>query len=475
MKKIIIGTLAAFTLFACTNEDYAALNVDPKNPTEVPASFLFTNGVKSLFGLLGSTSVNNNIFRLVAQQWTETQYVEETNYDIRNRGIPDAHMTTMYTNVLYDLKKAKEFVNADASLLPGEKANQDAVITVVEVYAWQNLVDLFGNIPYSEALKGVEDPTPAYDDAFTVYKDLLTKITAAHAQMDVTAEGFENDFIYQNDMSKWKKLAASLRFKLAMRIADADPALSKSHAEAAYAAGLMTSNADNFLLHYEDNTTNAHPLYADLVLSGRQDFVPANTFVDYLNGLEDPRRSVFFDDNKTPYIGGVYGDFNTYSSYTHIGDVFFERDLPGDLMDFSEISFLLAEASERGYAVGGTPALHYTNGIQASMEYWGIGAAEIATYLARPDVAYATAPGTWREKIGKQFWIAMYNRGFEAWSAWRKYDAPALNLPADTGNPVPVRFTYPVTESILNSANVAQAAAAIGGDEQQTKIFWDKF
>ena len=475
MKKIIIGALAVCTLFSCTDEDYAALNVDPKNPTEVPASFLFTNGTKSLFDLLGSTSVNNNIFRLVAQQWTETQYVEETNYDIRNRGIPDTHMTTMYTNVLYDLKKAKESVNTDESLLPGEKANQEAIITVVEVYAWQNLVDLFGDVPYTEALMGVSNPTPKYDDAATIYQDLLTKITAAHAQMDVTSDGFENDFVYQNDITKWKKLAASLRFKIAMRIADSNPTLSKSNAEAAYAAGLMTSNADNFILNYENNTANANPLYADLVLSGRQDFVPANTFVDYLNALDDPRRTVFFDDNKTPYVGGVYGDFNTYTNYTHIGDVFFNRDLPGDLMDFAEISFLLAEAAERGYAVAGTPAQHYTNGITASMQYWGISAADNATYLARPDVAYATAPGTWRQKIGKQFWIAMYNRGFEAWSAWRKYDAPALNLPVATGNPVPVRFTYPVRETILNGSNVAQAAAAIGGDDQQTKLFWDIF
>ncbi len=475
MKKFIIGSLVAFTLLGCTNEDYAALNVDPKNPSEVPASFLFTNGVKSLFDWMGSTNVNRNIFRLVAQQWTETQYVEETNYDIRNRGIPDAHMTQFYTNVLYDLKKAKEAVQADESLLAGERANQAAMITVVEVYAWQNLVDLFGNVPYSEALQGVADPTPAYDDAFTIYKDLLTRITEAEASIDLGSPGFANDFIYGNDMAGWKKLANSMRFKLAMRIADVDPALAKTHAEAAYNLGLIASNADNFVLNYEDNTANAHPLYVDLVLSGRQDFVPANTFVDYLNALEDPRRTVFFDDNKTPYVGGIYGDFNSYTSYTHIGDIFFTRDLQGDLMDHSEISFLLAEAAERGYAVGSPAAFYYTQGIQASMEYWGIDAADIALYQARPDVNYATAPGTWKEKIGKQFWIAMYNRGFEGWSVWRKYDAPGLNVPVATGNPVPMRFTYPVRETILNGANVAAASAAIGGDDQQTKLFWDIF
>lgn len=475
MKKFIITSIAALSLFACTNDDYANLNVDPKNPTEVPGSFLFTNGVKSLFDQMGSTSVNRNIFRLVAQHWTESQYVEETNYDIRNRSIPDFHWNEMYNDVLYDLKKAKESIDADESLQAGEKANQKAIIEIIEVYTWQQLVDTFGNVPYSEALQGVDEITPAYDDAATIYSDLLTRITNAYNSFDESSEGFENDFVFNNNISKWKKIAASLKFKLAMRLADANPSLSRTHAEAAYGMGLISSNADNFALNYEASTANANPLYADLVLSGRQDFLPADTFVNYLNDVEDPRRSVYFDDNKTPYVGGVYGDFNTYTDYTHIGTVFFQPDLKGNIMDYSEISFLLAEASERGYAVGSSAAAYYTQGITASMNYWGVADADIATYLARPDVAYATAAGDWKQKIGKQFWIAMYNRGFEAWSVWRKYDAPALALPAATQTPVPFRFTYPLREVNLNSENVAAAASAIGGDTQQTKIFWDKF
>lgn len=475
MKKIIIGSFIALSIVACTDEDYARLNTDPKNPSQVPGSFLFTNGVKSLFDQMGSTSVNRNIFRLVAQQWTECQYTDETNYEIRNRSIPDTHMNLMYTNVLYDLKMAKASVESDGLLSTAEKENQKAIITLIEVYTWQQLVDLFGNIPYSEALEGVNNTTPVYDDAYTIYKDLLVKVTDAYGSFNPSASGFENDFIYGNDIVKWKKFAASLKFKLAMRLADADPSLSKTEAEEAYNLGLISSNSDNFVLKYEDNTANANPLYADLVLSGRQDFVPADTFVDYLNELGDPRRTVFFDDNKLPYIGGVYGDFNTYTDFSHIGTVFYNRDIAGDLLDYSEISFLLADAKERGYNVGMDAASYYTQGITASMEYWGINSADIASYVSHPSVSYSTAPGTWKQKIGKQFWIAMYNRGFEAWTVWRMYDAPGLRLPAATGNPIPNRFTYPVRETNLNSANVAQAAAAIGGDTQQTKLFWDKF
>lgn len=474
MKKIIIGSLVALSLASCS-DSFDDLNVDPKNPTEVPGSFLFTNGVKSLFDQMGSTSVNSNIFRLVAQHWTETQYVSETNYDIRNRALPEAHWNEMYGPVLYSLKKAKESVIVDTTLKDGEKKNQIAFITIAQVYAWQQMVDVFGNIPYSRALEGVDNTTPVYDDAFTIYKDLLVQVAHAYNDIDDTSGGLETDFIYGGKMEKWKKLAASLRFKLAMRIADFDPALSKAEAEAAYNDGLIASNEDNFVLKYQNNTANANPLYADLVLSGRLDFMPSDTFVDYLNDLNDPRRSVYFDNNKMPYIGGVYGSLNEYSDFTHLGKIFYKRDLQGDLMDYSEISFLLAEAKERGYNVGASAADYYTQAVKASMEYWGVAQDDITTYLARADVNYASAPGTWREKIGKQFWIAMYNRGFEAWSVYRKYDAPGLRLPAETGRPVPKRFTYPVTESNLNSSNYNQAATAIGGDQQQTKLFWDKF
>jgi hypothetical protein len=66
-----------------------------------------------------------------------------------------------------------------------------------------------------------------------------------------------------------------------------------------------------------------------------------------------------------------------------------------------------------------------------------------------------------------------YVRGYEAWTAWRTYDMPGFNLPAVSLLPVPTRLTYPISEQNLNQANYA-AASAIGGDEQTTKIFWDK-
>lgn len=122
----------------------------------------------------------------------------------------------------------------------------------------------------------------------------------------------------------------------------------------------------------------------------------------------------------------------------------------------------------------GTAAEHYTNAITASIVNWGGTAAEAQAYLAQPTVAYATAAGDWRQKIGTQKWIALYNRGYDAWVEWRRLDYPTLTPPANmTQKDIPVRFTYPVQEQNLNTANYQTASTSIGGDVIGTRLFWD--
>ena len=471
MKNFLIIILTASLAISCaSDESYENLNTDPNNPSDVPSATLFTGALKNLFDQMESTNVNTNVYRLFAQYWTETTYIDESNYDLNTRNIPSNHFTEMYTNVLYDLQDAKG---------KSETEGQKGMIGVLEVYTWQQLVDTFGNIPYSEALKGRENQNPAYDDAQTIYQDLLVRIDAAISTLNnATDNGYgDADLVFSGDLAQWIKFANSVKFKIAMRIADVPSmaTVSQTAAENAFTAGLLASNADSVALAYGAATPNTNPLWVDLVQSGRNDFVVANTIVDYMNTLSDPRRAIYFDDNlgAGTYVGGPYGDNNSFSSYTHVGELMHQPTFRGVLMDYAEIEFLLAEASERGYAVGGTAETHYNAGITASMADWGVESTEVTAYLLNPDVAYTTASGTWREKIGFQFWLAMYNRGFEGWSVYRKYDAPVMNVAADSGLDVPKRYTYPLIEQTINITNYTAAAAAIGGDELDTPIFWD--
>src|SRR3954470_14550183 len=88
MKKILSITLLSALLWSSCIKDLTKLNVDPKNPNVVPSYTLFSNAEKQFTDLVATTDVNINIFRLLAQHWTETTYTDESNYDISSRDIP---------------------------------------------------------------------------------------------------------------------------------------------------------------------------------------------------------------------------------------------------------------------------------------------------------------------------------------------------------------------------------------------------
>jgi hypothetical protein len=479
MKKIILTTLTIITLMAsCQSDDqYEAKNIDPKNPVDVSPEFLFNAATKSLFDQMTSTNVNTNIFRMLGQHWTETTYVDEANYDFNTRNIPQNHWSEMYRDVLLDLATAKANNDADTGISAATQKTRNAQIEILAVYTWAQMVETFGNIPYSQALNAGVYVLPVYDDAATIYGDLLTRLTAAIPNL--TDSGFgAADNIYGGNPANWKKFANSLLLRMGLRVADVPALVAKSTAaiQSAVSGGVFTSNADNATLVYSSATPNTNPVWVDLVQSGRSDFVIANTLVDKMNALADPRRASYFDQNLGAgvYEGGPYGDNNSFSAYTHVSDVIIDPTNPASLIDYSEVCFYLADAAER--SISGTPATaasFYNKGITASFDYWGT--SDVATYLLNPDVNYATAPGTWKVKIGTQLWLAMYNRGYEAWTAWRTYDFPGFNLPAVSEDPVPTRYTYPINEQNLNKTNYTAASTAIGGDNQTTKVFWDKF
>jgi len=479
MKKVILTTLTIFSLLvSCqSDEQYEEKNRDPKNPTQVSAEFLFNSATKSLYDQMTSTNVNTNIFRMLGQHWTETTYVDEANYDFNTRNIPQNHWSEMYRDVLLDLATAKTNTDADPSLSAATKKTKNAQIEILAVYTWAQMVETYGNLPYSQALNAGVYVLPVYDDAATIYGDLLTRLTAAIPNL--TDNGFAAaDNIYGGNPANWKKFGNSLLLRMGVRVADVPTLAAKSTAaiKAAVSGGVFTSNADNAELVYSNASPNTNPVWVDLVQSGRSDFVVANTLVDKMNALNDPRRTTYFDENLGTGVfkGGPYGDNNSFSAYTHVSARITDPTNPASLIDYAEVCFYLADAAER--SISGTPAnaaSFYNQGITASFAYWGT--PNVAAYLLNPAVNYTTATGTWKVKIGTQLWLAMYNRGYEAWTAWRTYDFPGFNLPAVSDLPVPTRYTYPINEQNLNKTNYTAASTAIGGDKQTTKVFWDKF
>lgn len=465
---------------AC-NDRLEELNKPTKNAVDVPAEPLFTNGLNELFFLMNNSDVNINVFRLYAQYWAQTTYPDESQYNMVGRRNPDFMWRKAYRDALKDLDQARKVTLETAEALgltEAEKNNRLGIIDACKVYAFAIMVDLFGATPFTEAL----DPEilqPKYDDGHEVYNNLITMLDGAIAMMDAGESAFsaDQDPVYQGDAGAWLAFANSLKLKLAITIADVDNAKAQTMITQAVSSGLIDDNALNTSITYLGAFPNTNPMWEDLVQSGRADYVVANTLIDKLNNLADPRISVFAEplDDGITYEGGIYGTNNTYAQKSHIGDLFHQPDLEGLILDYSEVEFMLAEAVERGFTVPGTAAEHYNAAITASMEYWGIDAADITAYLANPAVAYATAAGTWKQKIGTQQWIAFFNRGVEGWSLWRRLDFTGFNVPPGlVYSDIPNRFIFPIEERTLNGTNLDAAIQLIGGsDDVQTRVFWD--
>jgi len=475
MKKIIYSASVILLLVTGCTDDNSLFNEDKDRFYDVPAETLLANAQRELADQATTPEVNLNPFRFYTQYWAATQYPAESRYNIVSRNIANNLWNNYFRDVIGNLESAKDVIAVDTDLDEGTKKNQVAIIEILEVYTYQLLVDTFGDIPYSEALD-ITNVLPKYDDDAAIYPQLITRLNTALADLDEGEGTFATgDLIYRGDIAGWRLFGNSLKVKLGVNIADVNSTLAQTTIESAVADGVILTNTQNATFDYSGNAPFYNPLYAQIVASNRNDYVASSTIVNAMNALEDPRRPIYFQALDGAYVGGVNGAGNNYYNFSAPGTILEDAALEALLFEATEVNFYLAEAAARGYNVNGSAEQYYNDAITASFDYWG--AANVTTYLARPDVAYSTAAGDWKQKIGVQEWIAYFNRSFESWTAWRRLDAPtltpAINAVTASDGQIPVRFTYPINEQTVNNANWTAASQAIGGDNLTTKIFWD--
>lgn len=495
--KIITKSFYIVLLFTASScvDDLTSLNSNPKafQRGTVPGDTFFSNATRNLVDMItyGTTPANNAsgmTFKVLAQQFAEATYFDASSYNLVNVG--NGFWVTMYRDVLQDYKEAKMLLQKDAENPLNTEAdkqmiaNKLAIVEIMEVYTYSILVNTYGDIPYNGALNtslksealDSENITPAYDDAATIYEDLFARLDGALIKLNGEASFEDADIIYDGNVSAWMKFGNSLKLRMAMTLADKNPELSKSMAEQA-APLVFESNEDNAVLEYFLVTPNTNPIWVGLIQSQRFDYVASNTLMDLMDSasVTDPRIALFYTVDKAGgYSAGTYGKGNSYDIFSHPGEAMTLETTPGVLIDYAEIEFYLAEAVTRNYAVNGTVEEHYINGIKASIDYWG-GAndVEMATFLADPFVNYASADGTPLQKIARQKYIALFNRGLEAWTEYRRLDFPRFYEPPVPNGDFPIRFTYPNSEQTANGENYTLAAQAIGGDVVTNRVFWD--
>lgn len=484
IKKIALVALMTVLMISC--DDFGNINNDPNNPSQVRTELLLTNAQRSVSDVVGAV-----MGTLWVQYIGETQYTDDQEYRSFN-----ANFNGWYTGPLQNLQTIINLNTdpdtADDVLSGGSNANQIAVARILKAYYFQLLTDRWGMMPYSEALRGSDDFAPAYDTQETIYKDIINELKEAVAQMDSGA-GVRGDILFSGDMSQWATFANSIRARAALRLSEKYPdpdGYASTEFAAAVNAGTITSDV---MYPYLEDANNQNPWYGRF--QTRTDYAIHKTIADYMIGLEDYRITKFAnpapvadngDDEVTfdeiigmPFLENA-GDLpNSEISFPGSaigagGPNVGEQGAPLPIITTAEMYFAMAEAVERGW-ISGNAAEYYYSGIEASWNQWGVyDAANFAAFVAQDEVAYNSP--VWDQKIGNQKWVALFPHGYEGWSEWRRLGYPELEPnPFGVGNPpqIPVRFTYPSSESTINTESYNAAISAQGEDSPNTHVWWD--
>lgn len=477
MKKlnIIIYTFLSIILFTSCDEGFEELNVDPNNSTAVPAHLLLGSPQRIYMNTMYSAQLGGDMGACWAQQWSKVQYNEEARYEPRVGNI-DAIWSNIYASVISESKAMY-----DLAELEGNNNIKGAAL-VMQAVGYQTLVDFFGPIPFTEAIDGTI-LQPAYDDEAVVYEGIIKMLTDASALFssgsgDIVAT---SDLFYGGDITKWKKLANSLKFRALMRISSTRSV----NAELQALMGKMfTSNADSAQLVYLGADPDANPIWETIVNGNRAEYKINSVVVDILTDLNDPRLAVYAGENADGDIVGKPSGFGaqttlpnedlgyTYSNISPLGDFYLEATLPGVLMSYAQLSFLIAEAANEGFISGGLASASdwYKKGITANFAYNGLDA---ANYLSQLGINIQSQSDG-RTKIATQEWIALFSQGFEAWTEYRRNKIPVLAPAAEAIiNQVPSRFNYPSKEQQLNKTSYDEGVSKLGGDLLTTPLFWE--
>lgn len=477
IKYSLLFAFVGLIMVGCKKLD--SINHDPTKSTTTDPSYQLTAAEKSVMDMLYSTLQNGYIGMHYAQFWSGNTRVADSQYSL-DEGNNSTMWTTLYSAV-HNLNYIPA-LNANKTNVAAQ--NQNAIAGILKVWIMQILTDAYVNVPYTQAVNVEKYITPSFDDAKTIYSQLVDSLSTNINALDPAQPTFgDADIIFKGDVAKWKVLGHSLMLRLAIRMADADNAKAKSLIESNYQAA-MTSNADNAEFAYLGVDPNRYPM--DETNRRITDFFVSTTLVDYMRETSDPRLSIYARPvegltNDTIY-GMPYGmsttDPNRPTKASYPGTKIYGANMKGILMTYSEVAFTLAEAAARGYAVGSDAATYYEAGVRASMEYWGV-TNGVDAYLAT--VPYTS--GDWRNVIGTQKWLSLYPQGFQAWFErirlnFKKPGGADLFIAPVSGSLdqhvtlVPYRLTYPIAEANANSTNYAAAGSAIGGDNKGTKNWW---
>jgi hypothetical protein len=528
--KYKISTFAIILFLTSCTKDFEDINRNPYFPTQTDIGPLFNTVIESL--KLGWNEQfylhNENIYGV-------TQLAAKTGVGFDNPNIGTEEVWGNYYKALAHIRaieqKLTELNVTDETALDNVRAQ----LKVLTAYKTFRVTDMFGDMPFFDAGKSFESLEylrPKFDTQEAIYKHLLEELkwVEDHINLDlnpVTPTGvpYESlgqfDNLFDGNMLLWKKFANSLRLRHAMRMVEKDPAFATPIIQEIIEGDLqviargedvvMSPQAQDWAnegvgwsFAEHEKLRMGTTIWRELSENDNKDG----------SGIFDPRARIFFETNNanewvaypnvpdasTPAEGGIpyeqHRDFNypikgaanLFSPFNYylIRD---DKTIPEIILTAAEVSFIKAEAYERGLGVAAntfTADGEYTEGVVSSLSFWQNIAVNSAIWENKPQLlsegeiqAIANSSpqisiffnsSNKLELIYKQQWLDAFRQPWEAFALWRRTGA----TPREGEAPAFYRFPYPPTEGTNNPENYAEQVAKMGEDSRAVKVWWMK-
>jgi len=523
MKSIFKLLVIALTLFitqSCTSE-FEDLNTDPHALTDLDPGIQLAKVQLDISGSRGSMwAYDLGIAMSTMQYFSGSWWCQ---HGAQYRVVQRSHWSILW-EVRYSslLKNIQNLVERTEDV--NEFTNVNAAAKIMRVFLFSEVTDMYGDVPYSEAIKGFSEGIllPKYDKQEDIYTDFFLQLEEAISQLDNSKGAINGDLLLGGDVDKWRKFGNSLRMRLGFRLVKVKPAEAEKQVRAAINGGVMVSNDDICMMKHQDfdfqddfenrgngrsQTFNASPKSDGFRLT--------NTFVNFLNATNDPRLPIyggtFAGDGTdiTEYLrigithgalwwnewvdyGELYDADGNYVTYVSHGDKYMQpskyisnQAAPNFILTYAEVELLLAEAAVRGWGDADANG-HYMAGLNAGLKHVSMypNAPEIPQNEIDDFIAANPLPADNEGKIrviNEQMWVNLYMNGLESFSNFRRSGYPELEpftgvewYESGTDGVIPRRFFYPVFESLINPVHYQEAVSRLGNDDLISRVWWDK-
>ena len=452
--KIAIVLIFAVFLTSCDKWIDTDINISPNSPSDVPMKLLLPNIQANIaYSLEGNDIVRPaNIWLQyyngnARQSYTQGHYIFNPS-DINNL------WSTIYSGIFTDVSKVIEKSKETGS------PHYEGVAKVCLAFTLGTSTDVWGNIPYTEAIQGDDNLNPHYDSQESVYQAVQTLLSEAITALGSAdnAIDLEGDLIYGNDPAQWIKAAYALKARYAIT-------LSKQKGNAAYTEALgylahaFTGNGDNFEFKFDE--THYSPMYA--FMDERGDITMASTFINMLKEDQDKRITVFAEDGEDA-VGGAPGSDES-EGISSLGSYAAAKDASAYLMTYSEQKFIEAEALLATGEAGDAYQAYIDGAVASSMMALDASEDDVKALDWYSNISVGASSLT-LELIMRQKYIAGYNTA-QPYVDYRRTGYPVLERAQGATVDIPRRFPYPQSELNYNSNTE-------GPVKLSDKVWWDK-